>query len=90
MTTIPFIKMHGTGNDFVIVDARQRDLHIPRERIIGLSQRHQGIGFDQFVVLKTSTKADVFMQIINADGSEVSACGNATRCVGWLVAQEKK
>lgn len=86
---IPFLKMHGTGNDFVIVDAREREFIIPRERIIGLAQRHTGIGFDQLIILKTSTNADVFMQIINADGSEVSACGNATRCVGWLIAQEK-
>lgn len=89
MTHIPFIKMHGTGNDFAIVDARARDLNITNEHIANLANRHTGIGFDQFIQLKPSVNADVFMQIINADGSEVGACGNATRCIGWMIAQEK-
>lgn len=84
-----FIKMHGTGNDFIVLDARARDIVLPREQIIALAHRQKGVGFDQCIILKTSTRADVFMQIINADGSEVNACGNASRCIGWLVANEK-
>jgi diaminopimelate epimerase len=85
MPTIPFIKMHGTGNDFIMLDARVQPIHLTSEKVAALANRRTGIGFDQCVVLKASTKADVFMQIINADGSEVNACGNATRCVASLL-----
>lgn len=90
MTQIPFIKMHGNGNDFVVVDARVDAYPINPKRIALLADRRTGIGFDQFIVLKPSSKADVFMQIINADSSEVDACGNATRCVAWLIAEQKQ
>jgi diaminopimelate epimerase len=77
----PFLKMHGTGNDFVLLDARARDVVVDTATIQRLCHRHFGIGCDQLLVLKKSAKAEAFMQIFNADGSEISTCGNATRCV---------
>ena len=92
MTTqqpLPFIKMNGIGNDFVIFDARQRPLTFTPEGLSNIANREQGIGCDQIIVLENSDKADVFMRIYNANGGQVDACGNASRCVGWLMSQEK-
>ena len=86
--TIPFVKMNGLGNDFVVVDGRDRPVHIGAEEARHLADRAAGIGCDQVIVLEPSPDADVRMRILNADGSEVSACGNATRCVAWLLADE--
>jgi diaminopimelate epimerase len=86
--TIPFLKMNGLGNDFVVLDARTRALKIGADEARRLADRSTGIGFDQLIVLEPSRKADVFMRILNADGSEVAACGNATRCVAWRLAEE--
>ncbi len=80
-----FIKMHGLGNDFVILDARQQAILIDARRAAALANRNTGVGCDQLILLETSASADVFMRIFNADGSEVSACGNATRAVGLLL-----
>lgn len=85
---IPFLKMHGAGNDFVVIDCRKASL--PALDWGRIAHRNFGIGCDQIVLLENSPKADVFMRIINADSSESSACGNATRCVAWLVANERK
>lgn len=85
---IPFVKMNGLGNDFVVVDGRAQPVHIGAEEARHLADRAAGIGCDQVIVLEPSRDADVRMRILNADGSEVSACGNATRCVAWLVAEE--
>lgn len=79
--TLPFLKLHGTGNDFVLLDARTKDIRLTKEQVMRLSDRHFGVGCDQLLVLKKSDKAEAFMQIFNADGSEISTCGNATRCV---------
>lgn len=82
---VPFIKMHGLGNDFVVLDARTEPL--PPLTLAGaaaLADRHTGIGCDQIVLLEPSEVADFRMRIFNADGSEVEACGNATRAVGVL------
>lgn len=81
--------MHGTGNDFAVFDARNTALNIEGHQIKRLADRYTGIGFDQMIVIRSSTAASAFMSIYNADGGEVSACGNATRCVGWLLLQEK-
>lgn len=89
MTAIPFTKMHGTGNDFVVIDNRKAGLKITPHWAVTLSDRRFGIGCDQFIVMEASDKADVFMRIFNADGSEIGACGNASRCIGWRVMQEK-
>ena len=85
-----FIKMHGLGNDFVIFDGRQAPIRLNAQQAAKLADRRMGIGCDQVIVMEASSKADVFMRILNADGSEVSSCGNATRCVAWLIMQENR
>jgi diaminopimelate epimerase len=86
---IPFIKMHGAGNDFVVLDGRVRPLGLTPDRIRLIADRRLGIGCDQLISLEPETdSADVFMRIHNPDGSEAGACGNATRCVATLVARE--
>ena len=82
---IPFRKMHGLGNDFVVLDARAAPLPISPTRAAAIADRHRGIGCDQFIVMEPGGEgADVFMRIRNPDGSESGACGNATRCVAEL------
>jgi diaminopimelate epimerase len=78
---ISFMKMHGLGNDFVIVDSRGRGPLISAEIACGLGNRHLGVGFDQLAVISDSPQADVALNFFNADGSTAGACGNATRCV---------
>lgn len=80
--------MHGTGNDFVLLDARAHAVSLDATTVKRLSDRHFGIGCDQLLVLKKSAKAEAFMQIFNADGSEISTCGNATRCVADFLMNE--
>lgn len=80
--------MNGLGNDFVVVDGRRETVRIGAEEARHLADRTSGVGCDQVIVLEPSRHADVKMRILNADGSEVSACGNATRCVAWLIAEE--
>jgi diaminopimelate epimerase len=84
--TIPFAKMHGLGNDFVIVDARRDNFRPTPEQVKVIADRHRGVGCDQLVVLDhpQNNSAQVAMHIFNADGSKVAACGNATRCVAKL------
>lgn len=82
---VSFIKMHGLGNDFVVLDARGGDLPpIGAALVAGLADRRTGIGCDQLLVLEPSARADLFMRIYNADGSEARACGNASRAVALL------
>jgi diaminopimelate epimerase len=82
---IDFTKMHGLGNDFVVLDGRAMPLPpIDAAFAAALADRHTGIGCDQVIVLGPSATADFRMRIFNADGSEVEACGNATRAVGLL------
>lgn len=88
MGTINFLKMHGTGNDFVLLDARARSVTLDKNTVKRLADRHFGVGCDQLLVLKQSGKAEAFMQIFNADGSEISTCGNATRCVADFLMKE--
>ena len=84
---VPFRKMHGCGNDFVVLDARDHDPGIGQARAAALADRRTGIGCDQIIILEPpSAGADVFMRIRNPDGSEAGACGNATRCVASLIA----
>ena len=78
---ISFMKMHGLGNDFVIVDSRGHGPVISAEIARGLGNRHLGVGFDQLAVISDSPQADVALTFFNADGSTAGACGNATRCV---------
>lgn len=82
-----FIKMHGLGNDFVVIDARHHPVSIDGQRARAIADRHRGIGCDQLILLEASDKADVRMRIWNADGAEAQACGNATRCVASLMGE---
>jgi diaminopimelate epimerase len=82
---VPFVKMHGLGNDFVVLDARAGGVPpIDARLAAALADRHRGIGCDQLILIEPSATADLRMRIFNADGSEVEACGNATRAVGLL------
>ncbi|MDN3721137.1 diaminopimelate epimerase [Roseibium salinum] len=81
--------MNGLGNDFVVWDARQQPLRLSRDAIAKLGDRKSGIGFDQMITVEwSSLGVDAFMRIHNRDGGEVSACGNATRCIGRLLMEE--
>jgi len=88
---VPFRKMHGCGNDFVVFDDRAGALGFTQARAAALADRRTGIGCDQFIVMEPAppnSNADVFMRIRNPDGTEAGACGNATRCVAWLLAEQ--
>jgi diaminopimelate epimerase len=90
MTALKFIKMHGLGNDFVILDGRGTLIELTSAQTQMIADRRRGIGCDQLIVLEESQNgADLMMRIRNADGGEVEACGNATRCIGKLVMDEK-
>ncbi len=86
---LSFRKMHGLGNDFVVLDGRAAPLGLTRAEIVALADRQRGIGCDQLIILESPPAgADVFMRIHNPDGSEAGACGNATRCIASLIAAE--
>ncbi|WP_050604687.1 diaminopimelate epimerase [Ruegeria sp. 6PALISEP08] len=86
-TGLPFMKMHGLGNDFVIVDARGRDFQITPALAKGIGHRHFGVGFDQLAVIENG-KADAHLVFYNSDGSTSAACGNATRCIARFLMDE--
>jgi diaminopimelate epimerase len=90
MTRIAFRKMHGLGNDFVVLDQRRDPVPIRAAAARALADRHTGIGCDQLLLLEPprDPRAQVFMRILNPDGSEAEACGNGTRCVAVLLAAE--
>ncbi|MFN3388551.1 MAG: diaminopimelate epimerase [Allosphingosinicella sp.] len=85
-----FLKMHGLGNDFVIFDARTAPLGMDAARARALADRRTGIGCDQLIVIEPSAIADVRMRIWNADGGEVEACGNASRCVAAILGGDSR
>jgi diaminopimelate epimerase len=85
---IPFRKMNGLGNDFVVLDAREAPIPLDPDQARAIADRRTGIGCDQLITLEPSKAADLFMRIRNADGGEVDACGNATRCIADLVMAE--
>lgn len=76
-----FHKMHGLGNDFVIVDGREQSVTVTAELARAIADRHRGVGCDQLILIGKSEKADLSMRIWNHDGGEVESCGNASRCV---------
>jgi len=86
---IPFRKMNGLGNDFVVLDARSRVIPMNEEIAHAISNRQTGIGCDQLITIETDQHADAFMRIRNSSGGEVDACGNATRCIGDILLNEK-
>ncbi len=83
-----FHKMHGLGNDFVIIDCRPHPFDMSPAKARAIADRKTGIGCDQLILIKTSISADVRMQIYNADGGEVESCGNAARCVVALLGND--
>ncbi len=91
MSELDFIKMHGLGNDFVILDRRDGGNALSPAARRAIADRRGGIGCDQLIVMEPAKAdvADVFMRIYNPDGSEVGACGNATRCVASILMDEK-
>lgn len=89
MSGVPFRKMHGCGNDFVLLDARARPLDLSPEAIRRIGDRHRGVGFDQLVVIGPPRDGGAArLRFYNADGGEAGACGNATRCVASLLLEE--
>jgi diaminopimelate epimerase len=87
---VPYRKMNGLGNDFVVIDGRGRKISLSADQVRWIADREQGIGCDQLIVLGAPhvPGADVFMRIYNSDGSEVAACGNASRCVAAMLSDE--
>jgi diaminopimelate epimerase len=84
-----YFKMNGCGNDFVIIDARSRgSLPLSTDQAQAIADRKTGLGCDQVIAVERSIRGDAFMRIWNANGGEVEACGNATRCVAWLLMEE--
>lgn len=81
----PFVKMNGLGNDFVVVEARSSPFEPTAAEARAIADRTTGVGCDQLIAIAASGVADARMRIWNADGGEVEACGNAARCVGWLL-----
>jgi diaminopimelate epimerase len=90
MSGLDFVKMHGLGNDFVVLDARRAPVALDARRTRAIADRRTGVGCDQLIILEPAIDpaADLFMRIRNADGGEVDACGNATRCIASLVMHE--
>ena len=85
--TRPFVKMNGAGNDFVVVNALETPFAPTADQARAIADRKTGQGCDQLIALEPSTTADAFMRVWNADGSVVETCGNALRCVGWMLLQ---
>ncbi|MAM25576.1 MAG: diaminopimelate epimerase [Rhodobacteraceae bacterium] len=85
---LPFMKMHGLGNDFVVVDARQGENPVTDALARGIADRHRGVGFDQLAVIGKPDDGAVRLTFYNADGSLSAACGNATRCIARYLMDE--
>lgn len=81
MEPVPFVKMHGCGNDFVVLDGRRAPIALTPEVVRRIGDRHRGVGFDQLLLIERDDEADARLRFFNVDGSESGACGNGTRCV---------
>lgn len=86
-TPLPFEKMHGLGNDFVVLDGRARDIPLTDRLVQAIADRHCGVGFDQLAVI-TKGAHDAHLTFYNSDGSTSAACGNATRCIARKLMSE--
>ena len=84
----PFLKMHGLRNHFVIVDGRDAPYAPDAREVARICDVQIGVGADQVLILQRSRVADAYLRILNIDGREVAACGNATRCAAWLLLEE--
>ena len=88
-TGLPFMKMHGLGNDFVVVDARARSVDVTPALAQAIGDRHRGIGFDQLAVIRQGADdVDAHLEFWNSDGTQAGACGNATRCIARFLLNE--
>src|SRR5690606_4406697 len=83
--TRPYVRMNGAGNDFIVVNALETPFAPTAEQVRALAARDPGPGCDQLIAIEPSDRADAFMRVWNADGGAVETCGNALRCVGWLL-----
>lgn len=90
MASRPFIKMHGLGNDFLVLDARQTPVALTAQQVRNLANRHTGIGFDQLILIEPSREADARLRFWNSDGGEVAACGNGSRAAAALLGGHKR
>ena len=89
MERMRYFKMNGCGNDFVIIDARSRgSLPLSQAQARAIADRQSGLGCDQVIAMERSIRGDAYMRMWNSDGGETDACGNATRCVAWLLMEE--
>lgn len=90
---LPFMKMHGLGNDFVVVDARANKFEVTPALAKGIAHRQFGVGFDQLAVIsagEVGSASDAHLTFYNADGSTSAACGNATRCIARFLMDESQ
>jgi diaminopimelate epimerase len=87
---ISFLKMHGLGNDFVIIDSRDKSINLSVNLIRKLGDRNFGVGFDQLGIIQNSEGSDAHLNFFNSDGSSSATCGNATRCIANFLMKEIK
>ena len=88
---LPFMKMHGLGNDFVVIDERSGEFTVDEATVVAIADRHRGVGFDQLATLHHGDDSDLHLIFWNADGSKSAACGNATRCIArWEMDRKGK
>ena len=90
MKKFDFVKMHGLGNDFVIIDERNGELGLSTAEIVSIADRHTGVGCDQLITISYDSKSNFFIRFFNSSGEEVSACGNGSRCVARILMEENK
>jgi diaminopimelate epimerase len=88
--SISFLKMHGLGNDFVIIDSRDKSINLSVRTIRKLGDRNFGVGFDQLGIIQNSEGSDAHLNFFNSDGSSSATCGNATRCIANFLMKEIK
>jgi diaminopimelate epimerase len=87
--TLQFSKMHGLGNDFMVIDGINQHVDSKKIPIQKLANRYVGVGFDQLLLLESSTSADFACRIFNADGSEAEQCGNGMRCIARFIHEKE-
>ena len=88
MSEINAFRMDGLGNDFVIIDRRKKEINLSKEQIIQIGNRNN-LGFDQIIYIEKEENNTFPITIYNSDGNEVSACGNGSRCIAYLLSLEK-
>ena len=88
MNKLGAYKMDGLGNDFIIFDKRKKSISLTKNQIIEISDR-SNIGCDQVIFIDRDESSNAFLKFYNSDGGEISACGNGSRCVAYLLMKEK-